>query len=326
MRRRTLLTATGVALTFGGIATLTTLVEQGMLDAIAADPDWDQVIGDYNRRLVTSPDSQFGAALVGHLTAANLLLAQAGGHPKPELLSALARLTQLVGLWKGNKGNVVGAWDSYRQASFFAGLANDRAVQAWVGARTASRAPYEGLTYRETVERAERALDLAPAVSPARVEAHSALVHVAALTGNLAAGRQQVAAMERSAEVLPTSGDVDGPLARTASFRIYLESRCGSPEAADTAWDQRALLRGVPVWDADACVYYGMSLVRRGDVAAGIGLALDAARLMAARVQVIGMGVRDLIGMVPAGHRSDALDELRTYASRERGPWEILVR
>jgi hypothetical protein len=62
-----------------------------------------------------------------------------------------------------------------------------------------------------------------------------------------------------------------------------------------------------------------------GDVDAGVRYGLDAARRTGhADIRVIGMAVRDVVDAVPAGYRSDEVDELRGYASAEPGPWETI--
>lgn len=329
MRRRTLLTMTASATAVAGIAgagAVASLVSQGMFDSLGDTEDWDEVIATYSRQLVTNPSPAYGASLIGQAAMVGQHIADRGA--TPDRLRAAAQLGQLVGLWQGNQGDRASAHTSYRRAAVFAGRSGDTATEVYVRARTASRAIYEGLTVHEVVNEARRALELSQVPTLGALEAHSALVHVNALTGHLAAGRASVDSMRRVVDELPDTDTrrVDGPVARTASFDCYLEGRLGTRRSADRAFEAaEPVLRPIPVWWADARIYYARALVASGDVTDGIQMALAAARAVARDVRVVGMAVRDLLGAVPAGYRSDELDELRGYAAPEPGPWETIV-
>jgi transcriptional regulator with XRE-family HTH domain len=325
MRRRTLLagitTAGGAGLP--GLEALAGIVRNGLLDNADQPTDWDAVVGDYARRLAVDPSPAYGQSLVGQLMVARQQLAD---KPTPEITRAAAQLGQLYGLWRGNAGDIPDAWGWYRTATALADRAGDKPVQVWTRGRTASRSLYEGATVTETVTRADEALTLSRLASLGAVEAYSALVHVHALTGDLAAGRQAVGGMRDLAEHLPDAETPGGAVQRTMQFAHYLECRTGPWPAVQRVWaDAEPLLRGLPVWHADAKIYYGLAMVRAGDVADGIRYALLAARTLPGDVRIVGLGVADLLAVVPAGHRSDELDELRGYAAPGPHPWETLA-
>ena len=280
----------------------------------------------WSRQLVTSPSAGYGASLIGQLAMLGQQITARGA--TPDRLRAAAHLGQLVGLWQGNRGDRASAHISYRRAAVYADRSGDVDTEVYVRARTASRAVYEGMTVGESADGARHALALSVRPTLGALEAHSALVHVHALTGNLADGRAAVDSMRRVVDRLPDADTrrVDGPARRTASFASYLECRIGDRRSADRAWaEAEPVLRPVPVWWRDAQVYYARALVRSGDVSDGVGYALTAARAMARDVRTVGMAVRDMLDAVPAGYRSDELDELRGYAAPEPGPWETLT-
>lgn len=329
MRRRTLLTTVGAATAVAGISGATAvaaLINQGMLSGLDHSEDWDEVVDVYSRQLVTAPGAAYGASLLGQCAMIGQQIADRG--VTPDRLRAAARLGQLAGLWQGNQGDRSAAHISYRRAAVLAARSGDVKTEVYVRARTASRAIYEGMTAQEVTHEANHALALSPAPTLGALEAHSAMVHLGALTGRIADGRAAVDAMRRVLDRLPDSDTrrVDGPVARTAHFSCYLESRIGPRRAADRAYaEAEQVLRPVPVWWADARVYYARALVTSGDIADGVALALSAARAAARDVNTVAVAVRDLLGAVPAGYRSDDLDELRGYAAAEPGPWETMV-
>lgn len=324
VKRRALLTGlTGAASVAGlvGVGALADIVRHGLLDAANEGDDWDAVVGDYTRRLVTDPSPVYGQALLAQLMVARQQLVD---QASADRLRAVAQLGQLYGLWLGNQGNVPTARGWYRTAATLAGRSGDSATHAYVVARAASRGIYEGYTVAETIDSADHALALSPKPSTGAVEAYSALVHVHALTGNLTEGRKAVAGMAAAAEHLPEQ--VAGPVQRTVSFRNYLECRVGPVKAATLAHDAALTsLRSVPVWLADAKVYYGMALVRSGDTAGGISYALTAVKGLSHNVRVVAVGVSDLLGALPGGYRSDEADELAGYAAAGPGPWETIA-
>lgn len=324
MRRRALLAtlaaATGVA-GAAGAAAVADLVRLGLVDAAGETEDWGQAVADYSRRLVVDPSPAYGAALLGQVMLCKQQIAEVG--PSAERLRAGALLGQLYGLWLGNQDRVPDAHGWYRTSTMLADRSGDTASRVYVRARTASRSIFEGWTLAETATRAREALAISDRPSLGALEAHSALVHVHALAGDLDGGRRALVGMFDVAERLPDSGP-DGPAARTLSFAHYLESRVGPPKAADTIWGRaEPVLRPVPVWWREAQVYYALSLVRRGDVADGIGYALRAVTALPSPVRTVGVAVADLLRVVPAGHRSYELDELRTHAAAGDGPWTV---
>lgn len=327
MRRRALLAtavaAVGATGLTGGSA-LADVVRQGLLDAAGDVEDWDAVVADFSGRLVTNPSPDYGSALLSHLMIARQHLVERGA--TPERLRAVAQLGQLYGLYLGNLGQIAGAAGWYRTAGVLADRSGDTAVKSYVRGRTASRGVYEGYSARQVVSAADAALALTQQPTAGALEAHSAKVALHALTGNIAEGRRELAAMERVADRLPDSDAPDNGAARTLSYRNYLEGRIGTRADADRAWgDALPVLGRIPVWHADASMYYAIALIRSGDVADGVRLALTSAQSMGREVRVLAVGIRDVLAVVPAGYRSDELAELTTYAARGPVPWETLT-
>jgi transcriptional regulator with XRE-family HTH domain len=323
VRRRALLTTLGAATGFGvaGAQALAEAIRHGLLEDSGQVEDWDAVVVDYSRRLVTDPSPAYGAALSGQLAMARQQIIDRGR--SPERLRAAGYLGHLYGLWEGNQGRVVEAHGWYRSSAMLADRSGDTPARVFVRARTASRAIFEGFTLGEVLDGAASALAISARPSPGALEAHSARVHVHALTGDLRAGRASVGDMINVAEALPDSPA--GPIARTVSFRHYLESRAGTRRDADRAWaEAEPILRPVPVWWLEARVYQGRALVYDGDVAEGVNYALEAVKQLPAGIRHIGMAVSDLLSVVPTGFKSDELDELWTFAATEPGPWEML--
>jgi hypothetical protein len=57
----------------------------------------------------------------------------------------------------------------------------------------------------------------------------------------------------------------------------------------------------------------------------GVSIALEAVRgLDAVQVQVLSVGVQDLLSVVPKQYRSDEVDELRSHSATGPGPWETV--
>lgn len=324
MRRRALLSTLGAATGlagFDGASAVADLVRDGLLEAIGEVEDWDAVVVDYSRRLVTDPSAAYGAALLAQLMIARQQILERG--QTPDRLRAAGYLGHLFGLWQGNQGRVSDAHGWYRSSAVLADRSGDTAARVFVRARTASRAIFEGLTVGEVLDGADSALSISSRPSPGALEAHSARVHVHALTGDLRSGRSSVGDMIRVAEALPDAPA--GPIARTVSFRHYLESRAGGRPDADRAWTEaEPILRQVPVWWREAQVYHGRAVVRDGDIADGVALALEAVKALPTGIRHVGMAVSDLLSVVPAGYTSDELEELRTYAATEPGPWEMI--
>lgn len=324
VRRRALLTTLGAATGLAGIDGATAVadvIRSGLLEQADTDEDWDTVVADYSRRLVTDPSLAYGTALLGKLMLAKQHLVDRGR--TADRLRAAGYLGHLYGLWEGNQGRVSLAHGWYDAATVLADRSGDTAAQVFVRARTASRAIFEGFTVGEVLDGAASALAISSRPTPGALEAHSARVHVHALTGDLKAGRASVGDMIGVAEALPDSPA--GPIARTVSFRHYLEARAGTRRDADRAWaEAEPILRPVPVWWLEACVYQGRAMVYDGDVVDGIAYALAAVKQLPTGIRHIGMAVSDLLSVVPADFKSDELDELRTFAATEPGPWATL--
>lgn len=324
VRRRALLTTLGAATGLTGLdgaLAVADLLRHGLLEQAGEVEDWDAVVVDFSRRLVTDPSQAYGTALLSQLMIARQQMIDRGH--TPDRLRASGYLGHLYGLWQGNQGRIPDAHGWYRASAVLADRSGDASAQVFVRARTASRAIFEGFTVGEVLDGAASALAISDRPSLGALEAHSARVHVHALTGDLRAGRSSVADMIGVAEALPDSPA--GPIARTVSFRHYLESRAGTRADADRAWvEAEPILRPVPVWWLEARVYQGRALVYDGDVAEGVNYALEAVKQLSVDIRHIGMAVSDLLSVVPANFKSDELDELRTFAATEPGPWEML--
>lgn len=296
-------------------------VRHGLLDAAGGD-DPDQLVASYAERLVTDPSPEFGAALLREILAVRHQLAARPGDR--DLLRTAAGLAQHYGLWQGNLGNLAAAHDWYRTAATLAVRSGDTATSVYVQARTLSRATYEGYTISQTLAGAERVLAISARLSPGVLEAHAARVHAHALAGDLAGGRAAMRDMHAAAEALPADPrTAAGHLERAASFASYLECRAGSLADAERAYGEaRATLQDVPLWAADARIYYGRALVRHGRAEQGLSEALTAVNTAGQQNRVLRIGARDVLSVLPAAHRSDAAHELRAYAANVRGPWE----
>lgn len=329
MKRRALLATLAGAIGasgLGGASALADVIRHGALESAGATEDWDAVVNDYARRLVTDPSDAYGGSLLMQLAIARQQNIERG--PDVERLRAVAQLSHLYGLWLGNRGEFATARGWYRSASHIADRSGDPATRVFVRARTVSRGIYEGYTGRETVNGVEEALSISRAPSAGVLEAYSALVCFHCLTGNLPLGRKFVQSMQSVAEGMPDveATKTGGAIERTISFQNYVEGRIGPRKAADKAFAEAdSALRAVPVWHADAKIYYAHALVRDGDVTEGISLALEAVNSLSHEVRVLEVGVRDVLHVVPQGHRSDALDELSKYASVGPAPWETIA-
>lgn len=310
--------ATGLLATTDGTAALAAVLSAGLRGAAAAG-DWDTIAADFARRHVLAPSPAFGAELAaqieicGHHIAAGDRAAARGG--------ALLALT--YGLWLGDTGRIPTAHALYDTAAVLADRSGDRHTRALVRARAANRGIYEGWTAVQARAAIVEALTISD-TGAAALEAHAAWVHLHALTGNLADGRRAVDAMQAVADTLD-AGDGPSPNQRVASFRTYLECRAGTLRDADRAYTAaQPLLAGVPLWRADAQIYYGRALAAAGNVAEGADLALDAVRALPAPVRVLGIGVRDLLDAAGDTTRDDALHALRGYATSGPAPWDTL--
>lgn len=328
MRRRALLATIGAATGLGAVSgphALADLVRHGLLAAAGEDEDWDGVVDDAGRRLVTDSSPLFGSALLVNLA---LLREQITRDAQPDLLRAAAALGQIYGLWLGNGSHLGGAHQWYRSAATLAQRSGDTHMHAWVLGRAASRAVYEGWTVQRTLATAEQALALSSQqATTGALEAQAAVVSVHALTGNVDRGRAAVRAMEDIVARLPDADlmGIAAPAARTLFLSAFLECRAGDLGAAMRACEAaEPALRDLPLWLVETQVYRARALVAAGDVLAGLGSALDAVQGLRHDVRVIGVAVRDVLSQVPAGQRPAAADQLAQHADPAPGPWEML--
>lgn len=323
MKRRALLTTAAAAAwvtAATGPAALAEVARHGLHDAVGRPDDWDQVVADFDRRLVLDPSRQFGSALLAQVLVAREHLAT---RRAPHVLRASALLSLTYGLWLGNGGQLPGALGWYRTAGVLADEAGDRAAAVFVAGRSASRGVYEGMSARQARDFIGQAL-ASQRTCPGVLEGHAAAVHLAALSGDLAGGRRHVTAMRDLAERLPDAPPA-GPHQRALSFHSYLECRAGSLTDAQRAFaEAEPGLAQVPLWAADAKIYFGRALVVAGDVDAGVAMALDAVRGLPFGVRVLAVGVADVLAAVPAGYAGDGVHALRGYAAAGPAPWEML--
>jgi transcriptional regulator with XRE-family HTH domain len=307
--------AAGVA----GVAGLAELVSPGLVRAAEenAPTDWDAKINEYEARLVVDPGPILGAAMRADLYSLEDQIKASAGK---ETFRVAARLSQAYGLHRGDRGDVAGAHTWYRTATTLADRSEHTDTRVWVRGRALSRAPYEGISGRETISRLRATLALSNEPTAGLVEAYSAFVHVYALTNRLAEGRRAVDGMQRVADRLP---DGTRQNQRTALFRNYLECRIGPRPDADAAYEAAVpLLTGIDL--ADVHLYYARTLVRDGQVSDGVDLALRTLTELGTGTRILGVGVADLLSVVPASFRDDRRDALAAYAAQGRMPWEAV--
>lgn len=343
----TLVTTHGEDVNRRTAGTLVALATAGGLTAVTAGPSlvdlirqtlevdptegWAQVAARFEARYYSRPDTQFGRDLAAHLLVIRQELGEVShARARVDLLCAAARLGQLQGMYLGNSGDVGAGRDWHDTAINLAERSKHLPTRVAIQGRAVVLGPYEGMSVRETLSRTDRVLTLADGrPSLGAMGAYAALVHLHALTGNLAEGRRAVAAMAEIAEALPANatGHAAGPWEWVVLFHNFLECRIGDEAHADRAFaTAEQPLRAVPLWHLDAHLYRARALVRHGDPAGGIALALEHLRPQPkdVNVRVHNIGVNDILAAVPAGFRSDAWIELGGYASPEPGPWETL--
>lgn len=327
MRRRALLATIGAAASLGTVAgphALGDMIRHGLLEAAGTTDDWDAVIADSTRRLVSDPSPQFGAAMLTNLTILRQQLAQRSDR---ETLRCAAKLGQLYGLWLGNQTSLGGADHWYRSATALADRSGDLDTQVWVRGRSASRGIYEGWTAQRTLDGAGSALALTPRPTLGALEAHAARAEVYALTGEITAGRRAVADMMDVADRIPgpTVKAGAGPHQRAVFLRAFLECRIGDRTTAEAACDEAdRVLAHLPMWLIELQIYRARAMVAAGDVTDGIAYALRAVNDLRHEVRVIAVAVRDICQTVPTGYRGDDLVALWQYADRSPGPWETI--
>jgi hypothetical protein len=324
MRRRALLHIFGAAVgvsTAAGLAptALAEVVRHGLLDAVDAPSDWDEVVADFQRRLFVHPTPELGNALLAQIMVARQVVADTRD---ADAIRAAALLTLMYGLWLGDNGKVPDALGWYRTSTVLADRSGDPDARTYIRARSATRGMYEGMSARQVHTHVGEALALSSGPTLGALEAHAAAVQLAALTGDVDAGRRSVATMWEIAEHLPPT-DGPGAAQRAASFQVYLEGRAGDLAAADRAYEvAEPFLRTVPLWDAEARVYHGRAMVRAGDVGGGVAYAAAALGRLTFVSRVVRLGVNDLLAAVPKDYRSGGLDALAGHAVPGPGPWE----
>jgi hypothetical protein len=325
VNRRALLGTVGAAgagalfSTMDGTAAMAALLDSGLRNAVSKNTDYDQLVDDFARRHVLAPSPELGNELAAQLAVARERTA-AGDK---DAARGAAQLALTYGLFLADGNKIATAHGLYGTAAMLADHSGDQPVRALVRARAANRGIYEGWTLKRATTVTGQALAIS-STGPAALEAYAAQVHIHALTGNLSAGRTAVAAMRTVAEALP-SDSRPSPAQRAANFDAYLNCRIGSLADAQRAYEQaEAVLRPVPLWHADATLYMGRALVRAGDVEQGAKMALGAVRSLPFGTRILGMGVRDVLTVVPAGYRGDTVEQLRMYACAGPAPWETL--
>jgi len=327
VQRRTLMRGIAAGLGGGGIGMdfFAAQVQAGLLEAIGEPHDWDSIVDTYRRRLVQEPSAEYGESLLTEVTLAHYLVVDAGGDDKT-MLRAAAELSHLYGLWLGNQSRIVAAHGWYKTSIMLADRSTDLELTTYMIGRTASREVYEGATLSETIAAAEKTLALSRTATRGVLEANSALAHAWALTGDLAKGRTAIIGMENVAGELADADAIAGPVQRTWSVRTFFECRTAPIDDAYEVFNQaERMLRSAPVWLVEARMYWARAQVAAGDVTGGIRYALEAIRTSGQDARIIGVAVRDILFVVPAGYRSEELDELRLYAAKGAMPWEMLV-
>jgi transcriptional regulator with XRE-family HTH domain len=328
--RRGVLASVAATAAVGLVADLSTMAEVLRLgfDRDYGTPDWAEVVANFEAEFAHLP-STFGPSLFTQLAVLRQTIAEQG--PTSDRLHAFAGLSRLWALWLGNAGRFPEARGWYATAAKAAERSGDQVLRAYIYATEANRGPYERHTIRTTLDLAGRALDIFGGASAGTVEAHGAIVHVSALTGNLAGGRSAVEAMHRAAEALP--GDA-GNLARTRAdlFEVFLEFRIGDdPDRAERTFAAaEPSIAAVDTWHHDARVYRELHAARRGDHegAAERTLALVGGYRTSdgdVPMRVLGVAVADLLDALPAAWAHiDTVIELTRYADPNPGPWKTL--
>lgn len=328
MRRRALLAHLGAlgALGTAAPAGLAEMVRLGLVDAATEQPaDWDAIADDYGHRLVSDPSAVYGSSLLADLMLIQRRIRE--GRPSLDLFRAGAHLAQLYGLWLGNQGDLGMAHRWYAGAIALADSSRDTATRTWARGRSLARGIYEGYTVAATVSGVNEVLALTSKPTPGAMEAFAAEVHVHALTGDAKAGRKAVAGMRSVVDRLPedTLDTLAGPVERAIFLNAFLECRVGGLADAEAACAQALpALEDWPLWQAETNVYLARARAAHGDVAAGISHALATVKGLQHDVRVIGVAVRDVMSVVPAGYRSDELRALAGYAHTGPVPWETL--
>lgn len=327
MRRRALITGAGalaMVAAAGGSAAAAAALQHGL--ALPDEPrDFDAIVHDLGRRLVIAPDDALGAAIGGEWIIARHAIAD--NPADREALRGGARLAQLYGLWSGNRGETISAFNYYRSADWLAERSGDWNTRSYVIGRTASRAAYEGRNGMEIIQLAQKATSIGNLPSLGWLEAFSAMVHVHTLTGDKTGAEISLHQMADVIEHLP-AGARDGadPTARYASFANYLYCRVGTEAEADRAFEEASrTFPHIPVWWTEAQVYRAVASARFGDAKGAVAMARRAFDNFDIEVHTIGVAVRDLMDNLK-GVKVSAEDRafLTERAARGPMPWETV--
>jgi transcriptional regulator with XRE-family HTH domain len=316
--RRAILSAAGMGAL--GVTPLVHLIRQGFFDDAEIDMDFDALVERYARQFTVASTARFGEALAAQLV---VLRQRVKEDPSPDALRAAARLAELYGLWCGNRQDNANAGSWYATAIMLAHRSGDTHLEGYIRARTANRSIFEGTPQVVVRDRVDRVLATTKQATAGTVEAHAAKVCLAALTGNIHAGRRSVDAMRRDLEAI-TSTDVLHHHERAVFHRAYLESRAGTFADAETACnDAFECLAGLPYWYLETEMYLARAMVVDGDVQQGLAYATRALSTGPEAIGVVRVAVSDVLSVVPPGHET-AVETLRPYASTAPGPWETI--
>jgi transcriptional regulator with XRE-family HTH domain len=281
--------------------------------------DWDALVAEFADRHVTDHTPGYLGDIQGQLRLAQYHVERGNR----DATAAAAGLSLYYGLRLGDHGWLDNASGMYDVAAALAERAADPATQSFILGRAASRGIYESWSRKRTTDTVERALQLRTDGAGA-LEAYSARVHLCGLAGDLKGGRAAVEQMRRVADTMTDSPMLPRHAQRVTSFHNYLECRAGRDlNIAQNAHELAERdLADVPLWLADARVYWAWALVSAGDVRTGTTVALDAVRGLARSTRVLNIGIRDVLARVPAKmRRDDTVAALRMYAAPGPTPW-----
>ncbi|GIG57361.1 hypothetical protein Lfu02_17330 [Longispora fulva] len=299
-------------------ATMIEVIRHGLVTGHGND--WDAIVADYARRFLVDPSAVYGEGLVSELAVVRALIND--GQQSSDLYRAAASLAHYYGLWLGNQADLGNAHRWYRSSISLADASGDAEVRTYTRGRSLARGIYEGYSVRQTLDGAAEVLAMTRRPTVGKLEAHSARVHVYALTREAAKGREAVKGMADVASALPADS---GATERVAFVNAYAECRYGNLSEAEAAVSKALpMLRDRPMWLAETNVYRGRAMVAAGHIEDGLSHALATVTELRHDVRVIGVAVRDVVTAVPGDYRSDALETLRGYADPNPGPWETL--
>jgi transcriptional regulator with XRE-family HTH domain len=312
MRRRALVAMAGMGM--ASPVAVGEMIRRSLLAGVGVpDEDWDAVVAERTRQLVTDPSAEYGSGLLGDLVVLRQRVSEGGADR--DLLRAAARLGQCYGLWCGNRGDLAGALRWYRSSMSLADASGDLETRVFVRGRSLSRGLYEGCSVGATLAGVEEALALSRRPSLGMVEAYLARWFVFAMVRDAERGRRVAGEVRDVAARLPAG---TGARERVLFAHAYAECRYGSLDEAERACAEATpALRAWPTWLTETEVHRGRAMVAAGDVRGGVGCALDAVGGGGHDVRVIRLAVRDVLTLVPRATRFDELDQLRRYARGE---------